>query len=285
MCGRASCPHLLQLWLRHVWFTPKDSLHSYSTYEVDFIRLKAQRCLFFLEGAFSLPDTSVWSSVGSDWTRPSPAGSCKSKATDILPGQKTSASPLLDNRASKMLNRWDHSGSTAAAAVLAVRDENWQPASDTCPGGRGEASDGRSLSSPLIASAVTDGSADLGVGGVGAGVRIRRVLSQAMTTRGGRRHFTASFRAIKPPPEGSLWPIKLTEGDFFFYDLLILIFGSVLQAPGNISSLLVRSWKSYSSLSSGGPRRRTSSRQNGRICRQLASTEMHFNMQHIRATN
>lgn len=62
-----------------------------------------------------------------------------------------------------------------------------------------------------------------------------------MTTRGGRRRFTASFRAIKPPPEGSLWPIKLTEGDFFFYDLLSLIFGSVLRGRGNISSLLVRS--------------------------------------------
>lgn len=71
----------------------------------------------------------------------------------------------------------------------------------------GEASGGRSL----IASVASD----LGVRGVGAGVRIGRVLSQATTTRGGRRRFITSFRAIKPPPEGSLWPIKLTEGDFF----------------------------------------------------------------------
>lgn len=34
-------------------------LHSYSTCEVDFIRLQAQRCLAFLEGTFSLPDTSL----------------------------------------------------------------------------------------------------------------------------------------------------------------------------------------------------------------------------------
>lgn len=95
----------------------------------------------------------------------------------------------------------------------------------------GEASGGRSL----IASVASD----LGVRGVGAGVRIARVLSQAMTTRGGRRRFITSFRAIKPPPEGFLWPIKLTKGDFFFYDLLSLIFGSVLRGRGNISSSLV----------------------------------------------
>lgn len=82
---------------------------------------------------------------------------------------------------------------------------------------------------------------DLGVGGIGAGVRVGRVLSQEMTTGGGRHRFMTSLRAIKPPAEGSLWPIKLTEGNFSFYDLLPRTSGSVLRGSGNISSSLVRS--------------------------------------------